>query len=120
VSQKVREELAGEFQAKLAQLQDDTSRALAKVKTEAADTSATDTAQALQELVAMIRSARDEDQQMVGEWVDALRKQHDTDFVSLRRDLETVATLTDEGIRAARLKLLELTAVTPSSTDSNQ
>jgi hypothetical protein len=119
LSQKVRQELAAEFQTQLAQLREDTDRGLAKVKNEAADTSATDTAQALQELIAMIRSARVEDQQAVGEWVDALRKQHDTDFVSLRKDLETVATLTDEGIRAARLKLLELTAVTPSSTDSN-
>jgi anti-sigma factor RsiW len=119
VSHKVRQELAGEFQTQLAQLREETSRALAKVKTEAADTSAADTAQALQELIAIIRSARAEDQQAVAEWVDTLRKEHDSDFVSLRKDLETVATLTDEGIRAARMKLLELTAVTPSSADNN-
>ncbi len=117
--EKVRQELAGEIETQLAQVRSENRLALAKLKTEAADTSAADTAQALQELITMMRSARAEDQQAAAESVDAVRKQHDTDFVSLRKDLETVATQTDEGIRAARMKLLELTALTPGSTDSN-
>jgi len=67
-------------------------------------------------LIAAIRSDRAEDQQAAAGWVDDLRKQHDTDFVSLRKDLETVAALTDEQIRAARMKLIELTAVSPTDT----
>ena len=116
--QQVRQELTGQLQIKLAQLQQDSNSALAKVKGETIDATTADTAQALQELITAIRSARTEDQQAVAELVESLRKQHDGDFVSLRKDLETVATLTDEGIRAARMKLLELTALTPSADNT--
>jgi hypothetical protein len=105
---QIQQELAGELQT-----------ALAKVKADAIDASAAESRQALQQLVAAIRSDRAEDQQSFAGWIEDLRKQHETDFVSLRKDLETVAALTDEQIRAASLKLIELTAVNPP-TDNHQ
>ena len=113
--QQVRQELAGEWQARLEQLRHDSTDALARAKAEAVEAAAADTAQALEEVVALMRSERAEDQQEVADLGNNLRKQHDTDFVSLRKDLETVATTTDDRIRAAQLKLIELAAVSPAS-----
>ena len=68
-----------------------------------------------EQLISLIRSQRTQDQQAFATWVESLRKQHETDFVSLRKDLETVATTTDDRIRAAQLKLLELTSLDSTS-----
>jgi anti-sigma factor RsiW len=67
----------------------------------------------LQRQVASLDSARADEQHATAAWVEELRKQHENDFISLRRDLETVATTTDDRIRAAQLRLLELAAFTP-------
>jgi len=114
--QQVRQELAGEIDRQIQKSGRDFSAALAKAKAEAIEGSTAETSQALQQLIAAIRSDRAEDRQAAASWIDDLRKQHDTDFVSLRKDLETVAALTDEQIRAARMKLIELTAVSPTDT----
>jgi hypothetical protein len=113
---ELRQELAGEIDRRIEKFDRDFSEAVAKAKAEAIEGSTAETAHALQQLIVAIRSDRAEDQQAAAGWVDDLRKQHDTDFVSLRKDLETVAALTDEQIRAARMKLIELTAVSPSDT----
>jgi hypothetical protein len=113
---ELRREMAGEIDRRIEKFDRDFSEAVAKAKAEAIEGSTSETAHALQQLIAAIRSDRAEDQQAAAGWVDDLRKQHDTDFVSLRKDLETVAALTDEQIRAARMKLIELTAVSPSDT----
>ena len=49
--------------------------------------------------------------------MDELRKQYETAFVSLRKDLETVASFADDEIRAARVKLIELTALNPGENN---
>jgi len=108
---QVLQELGGEIDRRIEKSERDFSAALVKAKAEAIEGSTAEAAQALQQLIGAIRSDRAEDQQTAAGWVDDLRKQHDTDFVSLRKDLETVAALTDEQIRAARMKLIELTAV---------
>jgi len=113
--QQVRQELANEWETRLAQLRQESSAALARAKTDAVEASAADTAQALEEVVALMRSERSEDQQNVADLGNALRKQHENDFVSLRKDLETVATTADDRIRAAQLKLIELATVSPAS-----
>ena len=107
--------MAGEWQARFDRLQEASIAALAKVKAEAIDASAADTTQAGQQLLALIRSQRAEDQQALAASLDGLRKEHQTDFVSLRKDLETVATTTDDRIRAAQLKLIQLTSLNPTS-----
>jgi hypothetical protein len=70
---------------------------------------------ALQQVLDAIRSGRAEDQATMAGLLESLQKQHESDLIALRKDLETVASLTEEQIRAARLKLFELTAYTPSS-----
>ena len=89
---------------------------MANVKSEVLNASAAETDEALEQLLTLIRSDRVEDQEAVANWVSNLRKQHETDFVSLRKDLETVATTTDDRIRAAQLKLLELSSFKSSSS----
>ena len=86
------------------------------MKTDALNASAAETDEALEQLLTLIRSDRAEDQEAVASWVNSLRKQHETDFVSLRKDLETVATTTDDRIRAAQLKLLELSSFKSTSS----
>ena len=109
--QQMRAELASQLQIRLAQLQQDSSNALATIKSEAIDASAAENAQGLQDLLAVIRSARAEDQQAVSDWVESIRKQHESEFIAIRKDLETVAAFADDEIRAARLKLIELSAL---------
>ena len=113
--QEIRHEVAGEWQARFDQLQHDSNDALQRVKAESVNASAADAAEALQQLITDIRSARADDQEALERGLDELRTHHETDFVSLRKDLETVATTTDDRIRAAQLKLIELTAFTPTA-----
>jgi len=105
--QQVRQELAGEIDRQIEKSNRDFSDALAKAKAESIESSTAETAHALEQLIAAIRSDRAEDRRAAAGWVDDLRKQHDTDFVSLRKDLETVASLTDEEIRQAHMKLMQ-------------
>lgn len=113
--QQVQQELAGEWQARFDRLQQESNDALAKVKAEAIDASTAEFTQAGQQLLALIRSQRADDQQALAASLDGVRKEHQTDFVSLRKDLETVATTTDDRIRAAQLKLIQLTSFNPNS-----
>jgi len=109
--QQLRQELAGAFQSQLNQFQTESSNSLARLKTELAQASAADTAQALEQVVAALRSERAEDSQAVATALDELRKEHQAALVSLRKDLETVASFADDEIRAARVKLIELAAL---------
>ena len=58
----------------------------------------------------LFRSAREEDRQITFAWLERLEKQQTADYLSVRNDLETVASLTDEGIRRARQSLNQLAA----------
>src|SRR5439155_16135860 len=96
------QQVASDWQARLERLQQESGSALSRAKTEAINAAAADTVQAIQQLLALIHSERAEDQEAVAEWSENLRKQHETDFVSLRKDLETVASTTEDRIRAAQ------------------
>ncbi len=110
----LRQQIASEWGQRLDQMQASSSNALAQVKLEAANASAAQIAQALQPLLV----AMEEDQQAVADWVEELRAQHQTDYIALRKDLETVAASADEEFRAARMKLIELTAAEPATEDN--
>jgi len=110
----LRQQIAAEWGQRLDQMQASSSNALAQVKLEAANASAAQIAQALQPLLV----AMEEDQQAVADWVEELRAQHQTDYIALRKDLETVAASADEEFRAARMKLIELTAAEPATEDN--
>ena len=114
--EQVRRELSADLQARLDLVRQESTNALALTKAEAVDAAA-DTAQALDELLALVRSERAEDRQVVAGLIEEARKQHEADYVSLRKDLETVATTSDDRIRAAQLKLIELSSINPAVDD---
>ena len=64
-----------------------------------------------------IQQARQEDQAAVIKLIHELQTEVAGDYLSLRKDLETVASLTDDEIRQARQKIFQLTALTRASTD---
>ena len=68
----------------------------------------------LRSLPELVRTASEEDRRVILAQLDRINQQHRADFVSLRRDLETVASLTEEEIRQANLKLLQFAAATPT------
>ena len=77
--------------------------------------SARDSRHQLNEFIQFLRAARDEDRQNTLVLLREMQKQHATDYLALRKDLETVASLTDDEIRQARLKFIQLA----SRSDSN-
>jgi hypothetical protein len=65
----------------------------------------------------VLANARTEDARAVQAVLRDYQNRHNAEFVSLRKDLETLASMTDEELRLARLKLVQLAAV---STPSNE
>ena len=88
------------------QLKADLESALAGV----VDASAVDTQRQLGEFIQAFNRAREEDRRSMFAWIEKIQKQHTADYLSLRTDLETVASLTDEEIRRARQSLNRLAA----------
>ena len=66
----------------------------------------------LRSLPELVRTAGEEDRRAILAQLEAMQTQHTADFVSLRRDLETVASLTEQEIRQANLKLLQFASTT--------
>jgi hypothetical protein len=64
--------------------------------------------------VEIINGLRKDDREATEALFAKLEKQYTTDFVMLRRDLETLATTTDEEIASARLKLYQLASAQTS------
>ena len=73
--------------------------------------------QVLQGLTAVLDNAREEDRQVFVTLLDQLQDQRTTDYVSLRKDLETLATFTDDEMRQARSKLNHLAAHTLAANE---
>jgi anti-sigma factor RsiW len=95
-------------QLQAAQKQFDTS--LAQARQELLRAAAAQSQEALAQLAETLEAERAEDQRALGVMYDALQRQHSIDFVALRKDLETVASRTDEEIRRARFQLYQLSA----------
>jgi len=74
------------------------------------DASAVETQRLLGEFIQTSNRAREEDRRITFSWIEKIQKQHAADYLSLRTDLETVASLTDEEIRRARQSLNRLAA----------
>ena len=64
------------------------------------------------DMSATIAAGRQEDRTAFEAALDQLKQQRDIDYVSLRRDLETVASAADQQIRHAHLKIFELATTT--------
>jgi hypothetical protein len=103
IETSVTSSLAGELQR---QLNTDLRSALAGVM----DASAGETQRRLGEFIQTFNRAREEDRRITSAWIENVQKQHAADYLSLRTDLETVASLTDEEIRRARQSLNQLAA----------
>ena len=109
IEKSVKSSLAGELQR---QLNVDLQSALAGV----VDASAAETQRQLGEFIQAVNRAREEDRRITFSWIEKIQKQHAADYLSLRTDLETVASLTDEEIRRARRSLNQLAANKPNNT----
>ena len=93
------------------QLTADLQSALAGV----VDASAMETQRQFGEFIQAFNRAREEDRQITFAWIEKIQKQHAADYLSLRADLETVASLTDEEIRRARQSLNQLAGNTSNN-----
>jgi anti-sigma factor RsiW len=74
------------------------------------DASMAESQRQLGEVIQAFNRAREEDRRITLSWIEKIQKQHAADYLSLRTDLETVASLTDEEIRRARQRLNRLAA----------
>ena len=68
------------------------------------------------ELMDTVNAGRVQDQRAIQAVLEQLKQQREADYVSLRRDLETVASAADQQLQQARLTLFELAA---NSTPGN-
>jgi len=98
-SAAAREQVFAEWQARF-------DRAMAGL----AEASAVDARREFDGLLETFRNAREDDRRTFLAWFDKLEKQHTADYLSLRADLETVASSTDEEIRRANRSLVQLAA----------
>jgi hypothetical protein len=103
IETSVRSSLALKLQR---QLNADLQGALAGVM----DASTGETHRRLGEFIQAFNRAREEDRQITFACIEKIQKQHAADYLSLRTDLETVASLTDEEIWRARQSLNRLAA----------
>jgi hypothetical protein len=60
-----------------------------------------------------LSNAREEQRQMTASLLDEQRREYETRYVNLRRDLETLAVLADREIQEANLKMIQLARSTP-------
>jgi hypothetical protein len=101
-------ELSAEIQQGFAQVSSDSSNALANLELRLASASFRNNKEMATEFVQTISALRADDREATEALFERLQKQYTTDFVLLRRDLETLASTTDEEIESARLKLYQL------------
>jgi len=114
LASEMRKQFNADVQAALAatrsQITNELRAQLNMMLTEAANASATETRRQLNEFVQAVHAAREEDRRTTLLLFEKMQKQHCADYLSLRSDLETVASLTDEEIRRARQSLIQFAA----------
>ena len=66
-----------------------------------------ETRRLLREFIEVFNAARQEDRRETLSLLERIQREHAAAYVALRRDLETVASLTDEEIRQAHMKLMQ-------------
>jgi putative zinc finger protein len=107
-----RAQIINEFQAQL-------TGALNQALAGAAEVSSTETRRLFGEFVKVLNAARAEDHQTMLAQLDRLQQRHAADYVALRKDLETVAAMTDDELRRTRQGLRHFAADT-SVRDTHQ
>ena len=104
----LKSELSEEIQQGFARVSSESSAALANLEVRLASVSIENNKEMAEEFVQAINSLRTQDREATEALFAKLEKQYTTDFVLLRRDLETLASTTDDEIENARLKLYQL------------
>ena len=105
---ELKSELSAEIQQGFARVAESSSTALANLETRLASASVRNQKEMAGQFVEYIAASRAEDRKATDALWEKLQAQYTTDFVLLRRDLETLASTTDEEIESARAKLLQL------------
>ncbi|MBI5384503.1 MAG: hypothetical protein HZA90_07415 [Verrucomicrobia bacterium] len=92
----------------LLQVQHQMSNSLAALEARLTNATEISSRELLQGVTQALDQARTQDRQAVLALFRELEERHTATYVALRKDLETLASLTDDEIRQARLKLIEL------------
>jgi hypothetical protein len=107
---ELKSELSAEIQQGFARVSDNSATALAHLEARLASATMQENQSLARQFVKYIEAYRAEDQQATEMLWEKLQTQYTADFVLLRRDLETLASTTDEEMESARQKLYQLAA----------
>ena len=107
---ELKSELSSEVQHGFARIDAQSSKALADAEERLLAAWTRGNQQFAADFVSALNTIRAEDRRATEALLSKLQEQHTRDFVLLRKDLETVASFTDEEFRNARLKLYEIAA----------
>jgi hypothetical protein len=110
IETSVKTSVAAELQSALERVQVQSSNAIASAELRLAKASETELSRLARGLMEAMSSGRQEDRQTTQAFFETLQQQHEAELISIRTDLETVASLTDEQIRQAQLKLIQIAA----------
>ena len=105
---ELKSELTEEIQQGFARVSAESAAALANLEVRLASASIQNNKEMAEEFVQAINALRAQDRDATEALFAKLETQYNTDFMLLRRDLETLASTTDEEIESARLKLYQL------------
>ena len=103
----IKSTLATELHNAVALTENHSSNAVASMEIRLAKVSEAETRRLLRDFIEIFNTARQEDRRETLSLLERLEREHAAAYVALRRDLETVASLTDEEIRQAHLKLMQ-------------
>jgi hypothetical protein len=108
---ELKAELSKEIQQGFARVAEDSASALANLELRIAAANDENNKELATQFVAGIEALRSQDREATETLFAKLQKQYTTDFVLLRRDLEMLASATDEEIEDARLKIYQLASL---------
>jgi hypothetical protein len=104
MQQLIRQELSGEIQKALNLAQVQSTNALAALEARLAKTSQTEATELLQALSTILERTREEDRAATIAMFKQLEERHAKGVLDLRRDLEGLASATDDEIRQVRAR----------------
>ena len=100
--------LAVDWEKELARTREEASSSLAALETRLSAANEANSSQLLQGVAELLEQGRVQDRQAVLALFRQLEEQHTAAYVALRKDLETLASMTDSEMQQARLRLIEL------------
>jgi anti-sigma factor RsiW len=110
IEESMRASFQEQMERSLQQIQTGTFNAVAEAEARLAKAATGQNKQLWQAFLDVLATARAEDKQAVQVALQQFQEQHSTEYVSLRKDLETLASMTDDEFRQARMKIVQLAA----------